>query len=126
MVKNGSFAFAASALVLGSALGFTAAFAADFPSGDYEASGLILTFDGKGQFHVNQGTTTQVSGTYSVKGGQLEMTDQKGPWACSQAGQQTGTYNWKYQNAVLTLDKVTDSCDARSGTLTPGGWKHKK
>lgn len=122
-----------SAKILGSlavAAGLThslSAFAADFPVGSYAANASItITFDDKGQFHVNDGKTTQVAGRYAVKGDQLEITDSEGPWACTKAGQQTGTYTWKYEHAVLAFSKLADQCEARVGSLTTATWKQSK
>jgi hypothetical protein len=101
-----------------------AAVAADFPAGAYVAhKSITLTFDAQGQFHVNDGKGTQVSGRYTVKGDQLELTDTEGPWACTKTGEQSGTYTWKYAGSVLTLTKVTDSCQDRVGTLAAVSWK---
>jgi hypothetical protein len=116
----------ASAVMICSTFALSAVFAADFPIGSFEAGGLRLTFDAKGQFHVNKGATTEVSGKFSVKGGQVELTDVTGPWACTNAGQQTGTYDWKLDSSALTFSKVADSCDERSGTLVPAAWKRRK
>lgn len=115
-----------SMLTVCSALAVSPVFAAGFPVGSYQVKDLTLSFDDKGQFHVNMGETTEVSGTYSVKGGRIDMTDVKGPWACTESGQQTGSYKWKLDGAVLTFSKVADSCDARSGTLVPVAWKSRK
>jgi hypothetical protein len=112
-----------SALTIASALAISPVFAAGFPIGTYQAKGLLLAFDEKGGFHVEQAGTTEVSGSYSVRGGQIELTDVKGPWACTTAGQQKGTYNWKLDNTVITFSKVADSCDDRSGTLVSASWK---
>jgi hypothetical protein len=116
----------AAALTIFSALALSPVFAADFPKGSYEAKDLVLTFDEKGQFHVNNGETTEVSGNYSVQGSRLELTDVKGPWACTKPGQQTGTYTWKFDTSALTFSKVADSCDERSGSLVPLTWKRRK
>ena len=116
----------ASMLTVCSALALSPVFAAGFPTGSYQAKNLTLTFDDKGQFHVNMGETTEVSGSYSVKGGQIELTDVKGAWACTNPGQQTGSYNWKLNGTALTFSKVTDGCDERSKTLVPVAWKAQK
>jgi hypothetical protein len=118
--------FCTSALAVCSVIVISMAFAADFPVGRYEAKGLILTFDDKGQFQVSSGSTPEVSGNYAVQGSRIELTDIKGPWACTSAGQQTGTYTWKLDSAVLNFTKVADSCEDRSGTLAPVGWKRQK
>ncbi len=107
-----------------------AAFAADsaaFPQGTYGAQGAPYTvsFDEKGQFHVNKEGTLEVSGTYSVKGDEVKLVDSAGPWACTQAGEQSGTYKWKFANAVLTLMKVADNCADRVNSLVSHEWKQK-
>jgi hypothetical protein len=110
----------ASSLAL---VGF-AAFAADFPIGTYsiDATKPNLTFDGKGRFRVVQGAKLLVSGTYSVKGDQIEVTDTKGPWACTADGQRSGTYHWNYEKSVLNLSKVSDACQDRVGSLAAVKW----
>lgn len=105
-----------------------AAFAGDFLTGTYEATGTPITvsFDDKGQFHVNKGETLEVTGTYSVKTGELQLTDSQGPWACTKSGEQTGTYAWKYENAALTFSKVADKCEDRVNSLVKAAWRRQK
>jgi hypothetical protein len=119
--------FGTCALAICSILALSPALAADFPTGTYAAQEVpfTVTFDDKGQFHVNKGETLQVKGTYSVKTGELKLTDTEGPWACSKAGEQMGTYAWKYENAVLTLNKVTDKCVDRVRSLVSLAWKRQ-
>lgn len=118
----------AGALAICSMLALSSALAAEFPAGTYEAKGAPYTvsFDGKGQFQVHEGQKLQVAGTYSVKAGELQLTDAEGPWACNKAGEQTGTYAWKYDNAALTLSKVTDKCNDRVKSLVDLVWKRQK
>jgi hypothetical protein len=117
-----------SALAICSMLTFSSAFAADFPTGMYEVkeAPYTLSFGDKGQFLVNTGETLRVTGHYSVKAGQLRLTDQTGPWACTKAGEQAGTYAWKYENAVLTFSKVEDKCEDRVRSLVNLAWKRKQ
>ena len=115
-----------SAFMICTTAAYSAAFAADLPTGRYEAKDLRLFFDETGLFHVTKGEITEVSGTYTVQGGRIELTDVKGPWACTNPGQQTGTYNWKFDGATLTFSKISDSCDDRSATLVPATWKRQK
>ncbi|SRR5579883_1380814 len=112
------------------ALPAATAFAADspaFPQGTYGAQGAPYTvsFEEQGQFHVNKEGKLEVSGTYSVKADELKLTDSAGPWACTQAGEQSGTYKWKFENAVLTLIKVSDKCADRVNSLVSFEWKQK-
>jgi hypothetical protein len=92
----------------------------------YKAQDLSIVFDRKGQFHVNNGGTTEVSVTYSVEQGRVSLTDVKGPWACTKAGQEKGTYIWSFNGTALTFIKVTDTCDERSNTLVPASWQLQK
>lgn len=98
-----------------------------FPHGTYEAKGAPYTvsFDEKGQFHVNKEGTLEVSGIYSVEAAQLKLTDSAGPWACTKEGEQSGTYKWKFDNAVLTLTKLADKCADRVNSLVGLEWKQK-
>jgi len=116
------------AFAICSMLALSCALAADFPAGTYAAKGAPYTvsFDGKGQFQVHQGDKLQVAGSYAVKGGELKLTDAQGPWACTKDGEQSGTYAWKFENAVLTLNKVTDKCDDRVKSLIGLAWKRQK
>lgn len=117
----------ASIITVGALLPLSVAFAADFPVGTFVAgSHLSIVFAGNGQFHVTQDKATQVSGTYTVKGDQVELTDKKGPWACNKEGMQSGTYKWQYVNSTLSFSKVSDSCEARVGSLARTEWKHAK
>jgi hypothetical protein len=101
----------------------TTALAEDFPAGSYHAQDLSIVFDGKGKFEVAKGGTTEVSGTYIVQQGRVELTDVKGPWACTNSGQKKGTYVWSWNGTALTFIKVTDSCEERSKTLVPASWQ---
>ena len=84
--------FGVSALAIGSTFAMSSALAADFPAGTYETKGqpYTVSFDAKGQFHVHQGEKLQVAGTYTVKAGELQLTDAEGPWACTKAGERDG------------------------------------
>jgi hypothetical protein len=126
-------AFISAALAGGLALASSPVFAAEsaaespFPAGTYASVGhkMTMAFDGKGQFVVTESAITQVSGRYTVTAGRLELTDLQGPWACTHAGQQTGTYSWKYANSVLTFSKVADRCEDRVQSLTTTDWKQQ-
>src|ERR1700751_3429339 len=88
--------------------------AATFPSGTYVSGGMAATFDG-GHFRVKQGETGQVEGDYATHGDQIQLTDKRGPWACTTAGEETGAYRWKYDGGTLTFSEVSDRCKDRSG-----------
>jgi hypothetical protein len=118
--------FAPLSLTIAMAMSQSLAFAAEFPLGSYTAhKSITLTFEREGQFRVLDGKETVVTGDYHVKGDQLELIDKGGPWACTKDGEQSGTYSWKLDHAVLTLTKVADLCVARAGTLTPATWQAK-
>jgi hypothetical protein len=125
----GATGMGASAFAICSTLALSPAFAADFPTGTFvtKQTPFTVSFDDKGQFRVNQGDTLQVMGSYSATASELKFTDSKGPWACTKAGEQTGTYTWKYENAVLTLIKLTDKCADRvkASLAWPGSGKNR-
>lgn len=123
-MKNRLLLCLALALPAGAA---SAAESPTFPHGTYEAQGAPYTvsFDEKGQFQVNKEATLEVTGTYSVKAGELKLTDNAGPWACKGAAEQSGTYKWKFENAALTLIKVDDKCADRVNSLVNLQWKQK-
>jgi hypothetical protein len=118
----------ASALALCSTLALSPVLAADFPTGAFmgKQTPITMSFDDKGQFRVQQGDTLEVTGTYSAKASELKLTDTQGPWACTRAGEQTGTYNWKYENGVLTLIKLSDQCEDRVQSLVGVTWQRQK
>jgi hypothetical protein len=115
-------------LFLCSSLALSIAFAADFPTGTFEGkqTPFTVSFDDNGQFRVKQGDTLEVKGSYSATASELKLTDAEGPWACTKAGEQTGTYTWKYENAVLTFIKLTDKCDDRVKSLVGPAWQRQK
>jgi hypothetical protein len=108
-----------AALAICSILALSPASAAAFPTGTFESkqTPITVSFDDKGRFRVKQGDTLEVMGHYSAKASELKLTDAQRPWACTKAGEQTGIYTWKYENAVLTLIKVTDKCADRVTSL---------
>jgi hypothetical protein len=104
----------------------SAAFAADFPTGTYQAGDRAVTVKLEGgKFEVHKGTESTVSGTYTVKGDQIAITDVSGPGACKTAGQQTGLYSWKLSDNVLAFTKVSDRCDIRVRSLVSAVWKRE-
>jgi hypothetical protein len=115
------------ALILGSALASQAALAADLPAATYKVSNVpyTLSFDGQGQFHVDQGQNSQVKGSYTVKGDQLQLTDISGPWACSKSAGQTGTYRFRIEGGALMLNVVSDKCADRINSLVNLKWQQQ-
>jgi hypothetical protein len=116
------------ALAICSTLALAPAFGADFPMGTFEGkqTPIAVSFDAKGQFRVMEGDTLEVMGTYAATATELSLTDIQGPWACSKASEKTGTYTWKYENAALTLIKLTDKCEDRVKSLVGVAWQRHK
>jgi hypothetical protein len=129
MIKHPQFSrsFGQMMVATSLALAVLPAFAADLPVGTYLVDGakLTLTFDDKGQFRVEEGKTLQVAGKYTTTGNKIEFTDNQGPWACTKAVEQTGTYRWNYEKSVLTFVKVADACGDRVGSLAGVKWKQQ-
>lgn len=131
--KRSYHSFGGLALAACSALAVCAALAtvpaspaSGFPTGTYSAKGLAATatFDGNGKVHVSRGGVVEVEGVYTVEGDQIQLTDKSGPWACTKAGEQTGTYRWAYANGTLAFSKVTDPFEGRAASLTRYTWKN--
>ena len=118
--------FAFSIVAIGATLAIAPALAATrFPAGTYvnEGSSVTATFDDKGNVHVKKGGELEVEGSYAFKADQVELTDNSGPWACTEPGQKSGTYHWTYDKGMLTFSIVSDKCKGRSGDLTGKPWK---
>lgn len=117
-----SAALAACSLML--AAPFVLAADAPFPTGTFSTEGhkVTLAFEANGEFRVMQGDALQVSGRYTVKGGQVTMIDSRGPWACTKAGQTSGKYHWSYQDSMLGFSTVSDQCTDRMKSLTTTKW----
>lgn len=100
--------------------------ASDFPAGTFEAGKVGVRFSKDGHVQFLSGTQVLVEGTFSVKGDQIRLTDQKGPMACASGETQSGTYRWALQSDTLTFAKVADQCDGRADDLTSQKWMRKK
>jgi hypothetical protein len=115
----------AISLAICSGLAIPLALAADFPSGTFKSldQPFTVTFDGHGKFHVNQDDKLQVAGSYSTKAAKVMITDSEGPWACTKANEQTGTYTWAYADGTLTMTKVADECVDRAKSIDGHAFK---
>lgn len=111
------------AFAAGSAFAAQPSTSADFPVGTYTSSGLVLTFDGKGQFRVSQDAAMKVEGDYQTNADQLHLTDKGGPWACTGAESKSGSYHWSVNQGTLTFSKVDDACKERVDSLIARSWK---
>src|SRR5690349_19932602 len=72
--------------------------AADFPKGTFTvkdpgATVWAVNFDGKGKFTVTRADKDVLEGTYKVNKDEIELTDEKGPFA-GKGDAKTGTYKW--------------------------------
>ena len=78
----------------------TTALAGGFPTGSYISGPYTLKFEPNGAFRVTKSGVALVQGTYLVKGNQLQITDKRGPFACTGKGQATATYAWSLLHSV--------------------------
>ncbi|MGH7025666.1 MAG: hypothetical protein ACREEB_19060 [Caulobacteraceae bacterium] len=103
----------------------TASAAADFPAGVYTTKGApeTITFGDNGRVSVNKDGVLEVEGAYSVNGDQIQLTDERGPWACTKPGEQTGAYRWKSDHGQLSFTKVADACTDRANSILKHTWK---
>jgi hypothetical protein len=102
----------------------TVALAGDFPAGSYISGPYTLKFERNGAFRVIKSGVALVEGTYRVKGDQLQITDKRGPFACTGKGHATGTYSWSIEAEMLRFSKVEDNCTDRAQSFTDP-WKKK-
>lgn len=96
--------------------------AAAFPTGAYEAGGIVINFGSDGRVHVLQGDKSVVEGTYKIVGNKLTLTDVSGSFACPK-DKASGTYTWQIEESAPTLTKVDDPCDDRSSDITGHPWR---
>jgi hypothetical protein len=96
--------------------------AAAFPTGTYEAGGVVIDFGSDGRFHVSQGGKSVVEGTYKVAGDKVTLADVSGSSACPR-DKASGTYIWRIEKSTLTFTKVDDPCDDRSSDMTGHPWQ---
>lgn len=102
--------------------------AADFPKAAFttttsDGNVWVLKFKNDGKFDVTQNGEDAVEGKYKVSKSQIEFVDETGPLA--QPDAKTGTYEWEYKDDKLTFDKISDTAEGRSQTLTSGPWDKK-
>ena len=97
--------------------------ASDFPIGSYSSGPYTLIFEANGDFRVVKSGYALVEGEYSADGGELKLTDKRGPFACTGEGQATGTYTWKLEGTMLKLSEVEDRCADRSQSFAGTPWK---
>lgn len=84
----------------------------------------VLNFKSDGKFAVTENGEDAVEGKYKVSKTQIEFVDESGPLA--QPDAKEGTYEWKYEDDKLTFDKISDTAEGRSSTLTSGPWDKKQ
>ena len=99
-----------------------AAVASGFPVGSYISGPYTLKFEPNGSFRVIKSGVALVEGTYRVNGDQLQITDKRGPFACTGKGLATGTYTWSVETGTLRFSKVQDNCSDRAQSFTEP-WK---
>jgi hypothetical protein len=104
--------------------------AAEFPKGtftvkDSGGTDWAVNFDGQGKVTVNRAGKGVIEGTYKVNKDEIELTDEKGPFAGT-GDAKTGTYRWKLEGGKLTFTKVKDESEGRSRVLTAGAWERKE
>lgn len=97
----------------------------DFPGGNYAAGQIVLHFEPSGHMRLTKDDQVLVDGTFAVQADRISLTDKSGPMACEK-GQETGVYQWKLEHDALTLTKVDDACDGRSGDLAAQAWKRQR
>ena len=98
--------------------------ASNFPVGDYAAGEIVMHFDASGHVRLTQGKQVLVDGDFTVDGNNIRLTDKSGPMACAK-GEETGVYRWTLDHDALTLAKIDDKCEGRSGDIVAQPWKRR-
>jgi hypothetical protein len=102
--------------------------AGEFPTGTYASEPFFITFAGGEKVRVWNDEGTIAKGSYMVTKDHLVITDKQGRGACLQAGQETGTYQWKFDvdGKVLKFSKVEDNCERRAFYMEKQHWVKRK
>lgn len=95
-----------------------------FPTGEYVSGSITMRFGDDGVTRVMSGGKVVVEAAYSASDDQIRITDKSGPWACTNQGEETGVYRWKYAGGTLSLTAVEDRCKGRSHDLAQS-WQRK-
>jgi hypothetical protein len=82
--------------------------------GDWE-----ITLDEENHFTVTKnGNFVAAEGRCTLTQEQLVFNDEKGPWACTDPGEENGIYTWALDGKTLTLTAVEDQCPGRTYVFT--------
>jgi len=117
-------------LVLVVAGGASGAQGAEFQQGSYSRTRLrgdkvILKFGDRRRFVLSdQDGNTLLEGTYKVMNDQIELTDEKGPFAAKDAN--PGKYKWNLADRKLSFTKIEDESEGRSRGITGSTWTLEK
>ena len=96
-----------------------------FPAGSYDSEGYTITFEKTGHFHYVKGDRLMVDGEFTVKDGEISLTDESGIDACVGRDRNPGTYRWKREGDALSFTTIHDSCNDRIRGITRQQWKRK-
>ena len=81
---------------------------------------LEAQFSDSGTVTVKADNAVVVTGTFTIKGDEIELRDLSGPLACS--SDQVGRYKWKLEDKTLTLVVVSDDCRGRTQSVASQPW----
>src|SRR5258706_12778566 len=81
----------------------------------FNGMGLEVEFADSGKVTVKANDAVVVTGTYVIKGDEIELRDRSGPLAC--AADQLGQYKWKLEDKTLTLVLIADACEGRTQSI---------
>jgi len=77
-----------------------------------------LALGNDNRYQVSKDGNLMLEGHYASTKDQIALTDEGGPAACLEPGQETGTYKWSVNGQTLTLTPMDDKCGGRSLVLT--------
>jgi type IV secretory pathway protease TraF len=101
-----------------------AAASQEFKRGTYATTfngmALEIQFADSGKVTVTADNAVVVTGTFTIKGEEIELRDQSGPLACN--ADQVGRYKWKLEAKTLTLLLISDDCQGRTQSIAGQPW----
>lgn len=92
-----------------------------FPIGAYESTASLndqgpvtLTYKDDGTRTIEQGGALVVTGTYTVDGDQITLSD---PYCKKFEGQESASYTWTWDGSTMAMTTTDDACSSRKAAV---------
>jgi hypothetical protein len=98
-------------------------FEAHVPPGAAPQSGdFRITFNDAGRILVTQQGRLVYEGEYETRGGELRITNRRGPYAC---GGRAAVYGWSISDRQLVLNRRDDPCATMGAVFQAVRWDRR-